>query len=199
MNKLIKYFFIILILCGSVINAQSFINAEARGLFMSLSTGIRIPIADLSDKHIPGIGYDVTFSYTDNRVIPVFLYTRFSYLNFPGSQDFYKNSNYSNLSSSVYAIQPGIRFFYPPVIKNIVILMPVMELGATYAIFNNLHQFKIGSGLKNFEESNSKFGFHAGAGFSMFLIDVMAFYNYLPDNQYVSFDFRIRIPIYATM
>lgn len=199
MNKYLKFLAVLFLGINFSSHAQNFFDAEARGLFMSVSTGGRFPISDFSDNHTFGIGLDVTFSYTDNRVLPLFFYTKIGYAHFPGESEFYLNSSYSTIASNIVNVQPGVRFFYEPIIKNVVVLMPILEVGLSMTYFTTLNQFKPGTGLQNYYDENTKFGFHIGAGVSMFLIDVMAYYNYLPENQYISLDFRIRIPIFATV
>jgi hypothetical protein len=96
-------------------------------------------------------------------------------------------------------ITPGVRYFFAPLVEDIVLLMPVVELGATVALFEKYHQFKIDRNKQDFVEDQFSAGFHVGAGFSMFLLDVMLRYNYLPSNQFISFDLRARIPIFVTI
>ena len=190
---------IIFLLLSSVSIGQGLKFGQARGLFMSVAGGPKIPIFEFSDKFNIGVGFDVAVSYTDNELLPVFLYAKIGYQHYPGRQNLYKKSDYSSISSNVILVHPGIKFFFPAVIEDIVILMPVIEAGLSFAYFENAHQFKIGSGKNNFVEEVSKFGFHAGAGFSMFLLDVMGNYNYFKHNQFLSFEFRLRIPIFVTI
>ncbi len=192
MNKYIISIFLL----AFTLSAQFPKFGEARGLFMSFGVGPRIPVGDFADNQNIGIGFNLTLSYTDNNYLPIFLYASAEYQHFPGRQDFYKKSDYSSFSSNVLSISPGIRFFLPPLVENIVLLMPIVETGFTFALFEKYHQFKIDRNKKNFVEEVSKAGFHAGVGVSMFLMDVMAYYNYLHNNQYISFDLKIRIPIY---
>ena len=49
----------------------------------------------------------------------------------------------------------------------------------------------------NFLEENSKIGLSGGVGISMFLLEIMANYNYFQTNQYVSIDLKVRIPLYV--
>ncbi len=176
---------------------QLFRFGEARGLFLSLGTGPKVPIGTFSDTRNLGIGFDVTVSYTDNEFLPVFLYSKLGFQHFPGKQAFYKRSDYSAFSSNVIHIQPGVRFYLPPLFSEDFILLPVIEGGLTWAYFMDNHQFKVDSGKSNFDSDDNKFGFHLGAGFSMFLMDVMANYNFILHHQYMSFDLRVRIPIFV--
>jgi hypothetical protein len=142
-----------------------------------------------------GIGFDFEFSYTDNKFIPVFFYSKLGYLHFPGRQEFYRNTDYSAISSNAYIITAGIRYYLNPLITAQFLLMPVIEGGISYAFFENFHAFKNNIGRNNYIEDISKLGIHAAFGVSMFLMDVIGTYNYYDGNQYLSFDFRIRIPI----
>ncbi len=195
MKKLI----LILFLFQGVTSAQIFKFGEAKGLFMSIGVGPRFPLGTFAEKLSMGEGIDVSFSYTDNKVLPVFLFSKFGYQHYAGDSDFYKISDYSNFSSSVIGMDVGVRYYFEPVIKNVVLLLPVLEGGLSFSVMENLHQYKPGSHTDDFVETLTKFGFHAGAGFSMFLLDVIGHYHFSPDYQYLSFDLRIRIPIFATI
>jgi len=188
-----------LFLLFSSVNFGQFKFGSAKGLFMGIAVGPRFPVGEFSDTRNIGVGAEVIFSYSDNEFLPVFLYTIIGYQHYPGRQDFYKRSDYSSLSGNVFMIAPGLRYYFKPVLENIVLLMPIIDIGAEYALFESLHQFKIDSGKQNYVEDVSKFGFHIGAGFSMFILDVVTYYNYLPKNQYLSFNLRANIPIFITM
>ncbi len=189
---------ILLILLFSVsAQAQLLKLGQAKGLFMSVGVGARIPIFTFSDRFKIGSGLDVTLSYGDNEILPVFFYARLGYQHHPGKQEFYSISDYSSISSSVLLLDGGIRFYFPPIIRNYVILMPVVEGGFALSNWSNLHQFKNSTNKPDINENITKAGFQIGGGFSMFLMDVMLTYNFFPDNQFLSLDLRVRIPIFV--
>jgi len=76
--------------------------------------------------------------------------------------------------------------------------MPIVDAGLHVAYFERSHQFKLDRGKQNYVEEVAKFGFHVGAGFSMFILDVITYYNYLNNNEYISFNLRATIPIFVT-
>lgn len=190
-------FIILILLINSSIHSQIFKPGLAQGLFMSVGVGPKIPIGDFSDSHNIGVGVDFTFSYTDNNLAPLFFYTKVGFQHFPGRQNFYKTSDHSSISSNVIYIYPGARIFLPPIIDQDFLLMPVVEVGASWAWFQTYHQYKLDSGVSNYTDDDTKWGMHIGAGFSMFLLDVITYYNYFHDHQYLSFDIRLRIPIFV--
>lgn len=193
LKKIALLFFLTL---GSL-NAQSFGFGEARGLFFSVGVGPRLPLNELSSSHNLGVGVEGTLSYTDNQMIPFFIFTEIGFNHFPGSLDFYETSEHSTIASNVIAISPGVRFYLPPMLKEIVILMPVVEFSGSYAVFNRLHEFAANSNRNNFTERESKIGFRFGAGFSMFLLDVIGSLNYFNENQYLSVNLAVRIPLFV--
>lgn len=191
-----KKTFVLLLFFASMAFGQ-FKFGEVKGLFMAIGVGPRFPIGDMSANQNIGIGTDVTLLYTDNEVIPIFLYSTVGYHHFPGRQDFYKASDYSSFSSNVLVLASGIRYYFKPILESVVLLMPVVDVGLNWALFEKLHQFKIDIGKNNYIEDVTKFGFHVGAGFSMFILDVITYYNYFPSNQYLSFNLRANIPIFV--
>lgn len=194
-----KKLFLLLILFQIPLAAQGIRFGEAKGLFMSVGVGPKIPIGKFADRYNLGVGFDVTFSYTDNELLPVFFYSSLGFQHFPGRQNFYKKSDYSSISNNVIVYNAGARYYFSPLIENIVLLMPVIEGGFSFSYFETSHQFKLDRGKDDYVEQVGKIGFHIGAGVSMFMLDAVTRYNYLPDKQYISFDLRVRIPIFVTI
>ncbi|MFH0733261.1 MAG: hypothetical protein V1773_01145 [bacterium] len=192
---MIKKIFSILVLCSSVLFAQS----EAKGLFMALSIGPRVPVSGFAVSRNLGVGVDLGFSYTDITVLPVFIYSKIGFMHFPGKQDYYRTSDYSSISTNLYTFNPGIRLYLEPITKEIVLLMPVLDMGAAVTYSQTFHYFKVDTNKGSYAENKFNFGFHFGVGVSMFMLDAMAYYNYVPSAQYLAFDLSIRIPIFASM
>ncbi len=81
-------------------------------------------------------------------------------------------------------------------LEQIVLLIPIVELSASYTYFEKLHEFKVDSDRINFKEDISKFGVTGGVGISMFMMEIMAAYHYMESNQFISVDLRVRIPLF---
>jgi hypothetical protein len=194
MKKILFLFFLITILC-----AQPFKLGQAKGLFMGVGIGQAIPIGDFSTTHNIGICGQISFSYTDNLLLPVFYYLEIGFQHNPGGQNFYQKSDYAAISTNLISFCPGARFYFSPIFENVVILMPVIEAGFTYGYVETLNQFKSGSGKSNYTKEVSKYCFHIGGGIYMFLLDVMLNYAYLKNYQSISFVMKIRIPIFMKM
>lgn len=169
---------------------------KARGLFIVFGVGPRFPISSFSNQSSFGYGFDVELDYTDNEYLPFFLFANLGFQQFPGSQTFYQSSDYSNYSINSFPLRIGAKYFFAPLLENVVLFMPVVELSVAYNFTQVLHQFKAGSGRSNFVENNSKLGISGGIGISMFLLEVMATYNYFQSTQYVGIDLKVRIPLY---
>lgn len=195
---MIRKILIGLILLSSLVLGQALRFGEAKGLFMSVGVGPRIPISDFSETHNVGIGFDVAFSYADNLLLPMFIYGDIGFQHFPGTQAFYKVSDHSAISSNTIVVNLGGRHYYAPLVENIVLLMPVVEAGVSLSYFETSHTYKVDTGKRNMVEDKFMFGFNAGIGVSMFLLDVMAHYHYFHSKQYISFDLRVRIPVFVT-
>ena len=193
----LKKILLFLVLLTTIVSAQGLSIGKARGLFFSLGVGPKIPIGEYSVKNGLGIGADITFSYTDNKILPVFFYTKLGYHHYPIANDLPKKSDYSSYMTNEYLILPGIRFYFAPMIEDEILLMPIAEIGASIGFFNNSHIFKIDSNRKDYDETLTKFGFHVGGGFSMFLLETTLNYYFFPDYHSISLDLRIQIPIFA--
>lgn len=191
-QKLITIFFLIILTA-----VQSFGSDKARGFFVSFGVGPRIPISNFATSTDLGYGLNIEFSYTDNNVIPFFLFSKIGYEQYPGSQNFYESSDYSNFSTTCVPIDVGLRYYFSPLIESAFLLIPLVETSATFGYIKELHQFKVASGKNNYYKENYKFGFSGGVGISMFIMEILASYNYFNDNQFISADLKIRLPLFV--
>lgn len=173
-------------------------SSRAIGFFVGVGVGPRIPIGDFASNTDVGYGFNLEFSYTDNEFLPVFLYTTVGFEQYPGSQNFYRESDYSNFHTNSLPVNFGIRYYFPPLAENIVLFMPILQVSGSFTYYQKLHEFKPGRGKTNFLEETSKLGFSVGAGVSMFMLEILASYNYFESNQFVGFDLRVRLPIFIS-
>jgi len=194
-----KYIFLLLLFITNIVLAGELPSDKARGLFIAFGVGPRLPISSFATSSNLGYGFDVELSYTDNEYLPVFLFLRTGYEQFPGSQSFYEVSDYSNFSTSAFPINLGVRYYFPPLMENIVLFMPVVEVSAAYSFYQKLHEFKASAQRANYIENNSKLGISIGAGVSMFMMDILATYNYFQTNQYVGIDLKVRLPLFISL
>jgi len=191
-----KLILIILIVSSFPLFAGTLPSEKARGLFLVFGVGPRFPISSFSNQSSFGYGFDAELDYTDNEYLPVFLFAKLGFKQFPGSQTFYQSSDYSNYSINSFPLTVGVRYFFSPLLENVVLFMPIVEVSAAYNFTQVLHQFKSGTGRSNFVENNSRLGLSGGVGISMFLLEVMATYNYFQSTQYVGIDLKVRLPLY---
>jgi hypothetical protein len=169
---------------------------KARGLFVSFGVGPRIPVSNLSRSTDLGYGLNLEIAYTDNDYLPVFMFAKIGYEQYPGSQDFYESTPYSNLSTVSIPINFGGRYYFSPLLENVVLFMPYVELSAAFNYYSKLHQFKAGFGRSNYTEESTRIGGSAGVGISMFLIEILTTYNYFENHQFVAVDLKVRLPLY---
>ena len=171
---------------------------EAQGVFFTVGVGPRFPIGDLGSEQTIGAGFDAMISFTDNNIAPLFFYVNVGYQNHPGDYDYYKISDHSSISTNIISLHAGSRYFFEPIIEDLILLMPIFEGGLSYAYVEKYHQYKIDSGRNDNLQGISKMGFHMGGGLSFFLMDLIASYNYFPGDQYFSFNLRLTIPVGIT-
>jgi hypothetical protein len=191
-----KKILLILLLFTSLTPAQLIKLGDARGAFFSVAIGPRLPLGDFSISQNIGVGVTASVSYSDNKFLPLFFYGSLGFSNFPGKLSFYRKTSYALLSSNIYEVRGGVRFFLPPLVHQEIIIMPILEGGLSFAIVEKLHQFKSGSGKADFYETLTQSGFHLGVGLSVFLMDVVTGYNFFYGTQFLYFDLKLRIPIF---
>lgn len=190
-NYLIIFF--LFVITSTSIYSQT--NEKARGFFLAFGVGPRIPVGNFSGLSNLGYGFDADVSYTDNEIIPFFVFARIGFEQYPGSQSLYESSDYTNYSVRAVPLKFGIRNYFPPFLEGLPLLLPVAEFSISYCFFQKLNQFKLNSGKSNFTDDSSKLGFNAGVGVSMFLLEIIATYNYYQTNQSIGVDLKVRLPL----
>lgn len=196
MIRLIKFLLAGFILFQINLLAERPPESKATGFFVAFGVGPRMPLGDFSNTTDLGYGLNVELTYTDNEFLPIFIFANIGFEQYPGSQNFFQESEYSNYHTNSLPVNLGLRYYFSPLLENIVLLMPIVQVSATYSYYQRLHEFDQNSDRNNFLEDESKFGFSAGAGVSMFMMELLASYNYMPANQFISVDLKVRIPLY---
>jgi hypothetical protein len=200
-----KFFLINIIFILNIIFPYSSLKAEeppaskAIGIFLTAGVGPRLPLGSFANTTDLGYGISIDVSYTDSDHLPFFVFARLGFEQYPGSQDFYLTSEYSNFSTMIVPAGLGIRYYFSPLVESIVLLIPVVEASASVTYMQKLHEFKTGTGRNNFKEEVLKLGATAGIGVSMFILEVLANYNYFESNQYLSFNINVRLPLFINL
>jgi hypothetical protein len=193
-----NYFLILIFLLLIPVSSWAQLPQEdkAEGVFFAIGVGPRLPIGSFANSSDLGYGFNFEFSYTNTDYIPFFIFAKVGYETYPGSQNFYQQTDLSNFSTNTLPVNAGIRYYFPPLLENIVLILPIVEVSLNYTYYQTLNQFKTSSLKSNFKETNSKLGFSIGGGFSMFMMEILAAYNYNTLNQYVALDLKVRLPLY---
>jgi hypothetical protein len=190
---------IALVLISASLNFAGNLPADkARGIFLAIGVGPRLPVSSFSNQSDLGYGFNLEISYTDNEYLPIFLFAKAGFEQYPGSSDFYQASDYNNFSTTLFPVSIGARYYFPPILESIVLLIPIAEASFNYTFLSRLHQFKPTSVKNNFTEEMSKFGVSIGGGFSMFLMEIVLVYNYFETIQYLGLDIKVRLPLFIS-
>ena len=190
-----KIFYLLLIL-STITFANNPPAEKARGIFVAFGVGPRLPVSYFANSTELGYGFNLEISYTDNEYLPVFLFAKVGFEQYPGSNSYYQATDHSNLATSILPAHAGIRYYFAPLMENIVLLIPIVEVSAAFTYYEILHEFKVGTGKSNFIEENSKLGISFGAGISMFMMEILAAYNYFETSQYIALDLKVRLPLF---
>ncbi len=189
-KKIIFIFFFTSTLFAQITNTQG-----AKGLFMSISVGPKFPIGVMSEKFNAAPSFDFSISYTNTEFTPLFFYFTFGYQSHSGNFNFYKTTKHSSVTSNIFSLNLGGKYFFEPILDEGIIIMPVVELGATYGFIKEYYQYKIYLNLNDKLQNLSKFGGHIGVGISFFLLELMGTYCYLPQNQFFGINLKLTMPL----
>ena len=196
-----NHFLIIVLLLLLAISSVEIYSQEAKaeGVFLAIGVGPRLPVSSFANTSDLGYGFNFEISYTNTDYLPIFFFAKAGYETYPGSQSFYQQTEYSNFSTNTLPVSAGARYYFGPLLENIVLVIPMIEVSLDYSYYQKLNQFKATSLRSNFTESSSKIGFSFGGGFSMFMMEILATYNYYPSNQYIALDLKVRLPLYINL
>jgi hypothetical protein len=198
-RKFIKYIFLLLIIFQLTAFAGEPPASKAVGVFLAAGVGPRFPVGQFANSTSLGYGLMVDVSYTDSDKLPFFIFAKVGYEQFPGSQDFYQESDYSNYSTTIIPASLGVRYYFAPLVESAILLMPILEGSASYTYFNVLNEFKTDANKTNYTDDLWKFGGTVGVGLSMFIMELMANYTYYESNQYFSINLNVRLPLFVSM
>lgn len=196
-----KYFLIIILLLLISASSKEVYpqEAKAEGVFLAIGVGPRLPVGSFAGTSDLGYGFNFEISYTNTNYIPFFIYAKAGYETYPGSQSFYQQTDYSNFSTNSLPVSAGLRYYFNPLLENIILVIPIVEISVDYSYYQKLNQFKSTSLRSNFTENNSKVGFSIGGGFSMFMMEILAEYNFYSSNQYIALELKVRLPLYINL
>lgn len=188
---------ILILFLFSISYCQNFKSKPAEAVVLSTAVGTRIPTGTFGNEHALGYGFNMSLYYTQSEIIPVLLFTRLGIEHYSGSQNYLKNnSKYSSINTTLFPITLGIKYYYPPILTDRLLILPFFETGLIYAytskVYTHRQQF-----IRDVSQYNNNFGLNLSAGLSSVLFDFTAFYNYIPNNQHFGFDIRVNIPIYT--
>jgi hypothetical protein len=186
----------VILFCSAFIYAGSLPAEKARGIFLAIGVGPRLPVSSFSNQNDLGYGFSLEISYTDNEYLPLFVYAKAGFEQYPGAPEFYQTSDYNNFSTTIFPVVLGAKYYFPPIMENVVLFIPIIEASAAYTFLSRSHQFKPTSGRNNYTEEISELGFNVGAGISMFLVELMLNYNYFETIQFVGVDIKVRLPLF---
>jgi len=193
-----KYFLILLffLLIPTLSWTQTPQEDKAERVFLAIGVGPRLPVGSFANSSDLGYGFNFELSYTNTDYIPLFIFAKAGFETYPGSQSFYQQTEYSNFSTNTLPVNVGLRYYFKPLLENIVLIIPIVEVSADYTYYQILNQFKPSSLKSNYKNNFSKLGLTIGGGFSMFMMEILAAYNYNTSNQYIALDLKVRLPLY---
>ena len=198
-KKILKYFLLVMLIIPEIAFCGENPASKAVGIFISAGVGPRLPIGQFANSTDLGYGLNVEGSYTDTDFLPFFIFARLGFEQFPGSQDFYQQTDYSNYSTLIVPASLGMRYYFSPQAESVVLFIPVVEASVSYTYFQVLNEFKLDAGRTNFKDELWKVGGTVGVGLSMFLLEIMSYYTYYDSNQYISFNLSVRLPLFINL
>lgn len=194
-----KFLHVILLIFISsfYINAQiDNVDRSAKGVIFSAAVGTRVPLGIMGTEHAIGYGFNTSLSYTNSDILPVLFFAKMGFEHYAGSQTFLKSSStYSAISTSLYPVNVGCKYFFTPLFRSSMLFLPFAEGGITYAYASKVYTKRVDNMDHSYYTHNM--GATVGVGLSSFLFELFTYYSFIPSNQNIGIDIRVNVPVYA--
>jgi len=162
------------------------------GIFITPSLGMEIPMAGISGNSNMALSLGAKLEYSSIKIYPFILGLSFQVNNHNGSEE-YKTINLLNtFTTKITSIGVSVDFLLAKYLKT-KFTVPFFLLEGKY--FQIQREISPEKDLDGIIKEESGFGVTAGAGFTVYIFDIIGTYSYFQKNSTLGFKTRIRVPV----
>ncbi|MGH2574198.1 MAG: hypothetical protein ACRDFC_00705 [Ignavibacteria bacterium] len=175
----------------TVKGSPKFRKVSIGGIFISVGTGLNIPLGEFNNNSNPVFGLLGRIEYSSTSIFPLVIGGEVTYFGYNGEDEFKALNLLSGFSTRI--ISYGLTADFS--LSN--------YLGSTYTIpfitadikYNSIkREISPAARLQNLPESESKFSGGLGLGFTLFIFDFYVKYTYMKDVSTFGAFTKIKIP-----
>lgn len=162
------------------------------GIFITPSLGMEIPMAGISGNSNMALSLGAKLEYSSIKIYPFVIGVSFQVNNHNGSEE-YKTINLLNtFVTKITSVGLSVDFLLAKFFKT-KFTVPFFILEGKY--FKIQREISPEKELEGVLKDESGFGVTAGAGFTLYVFDLIGTYSYFEKNSTIGFKTRIRVPI----
>jgi len=200
--KIFKYVILNLFIISTIVYGQGKDTLETfkikkdysipGGIFITPSLGMEVPIIGISSNSNLALSLGAKLEYSSLNIYPFVIGLSFQVNNHNGTEE-YKTINLLNtFKTKITSIGLSVDFLLAKYLKT-KFTVPFIVLEGKY--FKIQREISPEKELPGVLKEESGFGVTAGAGFTVYIFDLVGTYSYFEKNSTIGFKTRIRVPI----
>lgn len=162
------------------------------GIFITPSLGMEIPMSGISGNSNMALSLGAKLEYSSIKIYPFVLGVTFQVNNHNGSEEFKTINLLNTYTTKITSFGVSVDFLLAKFLKT-KFTVPFFILEGKY--FQIQREISPEKELEGILKDESGIGVTAGAGFTLYIFDIIGTYSYFEKNSTIGFKTRIRVPI----
>ncbi len=166
-------------------------NLSISGLFLSIGTGLSVPLAQFSSKSNPVFGIFGRLEFASTSIYPLVLGGEVSYFSYGGNDNFMTQNLLTGYQTKIFSFGLSAEVIFARLIKSHYTI-PFICLDIKS---NKITRVISGNTLPDIPLKESSVSVGAGFGFTLFVMDFYLKYNYMKDLSSFGVFTKIKFPV----
>lgn len=161
-------------------------------IFLSIGGGIAVPLSPFKENSDVTFGLLGRLEFASTSIFPFVIGGEVDYFSYNGA-DLFKTTNVlTNFKTKILSVGLNIEYSLSKVLRSS-FTMPFL----TFDVKNNIikREYDESRELEALPRKETKISVGAGLGFTIFVLDFYAKYNYMKDNSYIGVYTKTKIPV----
>lgn len=162
------------------------------GIFFSIGTGISVPLQDLRTQSNVTFGLLGRVEYSSTSIFPIVIGGEVTYFSFAGADEFKTTNLLTSFTTKILGLGLNIEYSLARIFKSSYTIPFITIDVKTNSIKRTYDE---NSTLVTLPRTESRVSVGAGVGFTLFVLDFYAKYNYLKELSNVTVYTKIKFPV----
>jgi hypothetical protein len=166
-------------------------NVSIGGIFLSVGTGLSVPLRGFANYSIVSFGVLSRLEYSSTSIFPFVIGAEIDYFNYPGSDNYKTINLLASLQTKIFSYGLTIEYVLSKLIQS-AYTIPFL----TFDIKNNsINREYDANAALDLIRKETKFSAGFGFGFTLFIFDFYAKYNYMKDLSNFGVYAKVKFPV----